>query len=192
MTTPVLSQRFEEALVYANRLHARQLRKGSQVPYISHLLGVTALVLEDGGDEDLAIAALLHDAVEDQGGRETLAEIRRRFGERVATIVDGCTDTYENPKPDWRSRKVAYLQHLRKASEDVRRVSLADKLHNARTILMDLRQYGEETWTRFNGGKEGTLWYYRSLVEIFQQVDSRPMVIELAGIVKSIEEIAKD
>jgi (p)ppGpp synthase/HD superfamily hydrolase len=192
MKTPVLSHRFEEAFHYANQLHGGQLRKGSQVPYISHLLGVTALVLEDGGDEDQAIAALLHDAAEDQGGRETLAEIRRRFGERVAEIVDGCTDTYENPKPPWRERKIAYMQHLRTASKDVCRVSLADKLHNARSILIDLRQYGETTWERFNGGKEGTLWYYRSLVEIFQQVDSSPMVKELASIVKNIEAIAKD
>jgi (p)ppGpp synthase/HD superfamily hydrolase len=189
---PLLSHRFEEAFLYANRLHAGQLRKGSQVPYISHLLGVTALVLEDGGDEDQAIAALLHDAAEDQGGRETLAEIRRRFGERVAQIVDGCTDTYENPKPPWRARKIAYMQHLQTASKDVRRVSLADKLHNARSILLDLRQKGDATWDRFNGGKEGTLWYYRSLVGIFQQVDSSPMVNELASIVKNIEEIAKD
>lgn len=192
MTKPILSHRFEEALLYANRLHAGQLRKGSHVPYISHLLGVTALVLEDGGDEDQAIAALLHDAAEDQGGLETLAEIRRRFGERVAKIVDGCTDTYENPKPAWKSRKVAYMQHLPEAGKDVSRVSLADKLHNARSILMDLHQDGEATWERFNGGKEGTLWYYHSLVEIFQKLDSSPMVGELASVVKSIEEIAKD
>jgi (p)ppGpp synthase/HD superfamily hydrolase len=191
MTTPVLSPRFEEALLYANRLHAGQLRKGSRVLYISHLLAVTALVLEDGGDEDQAIAALLHDAVEDQGGLETLAEIRRRFGGRVANIVDGCTDTYEQPKPAWRPRKVAYLQHLREACADVRRVSLADKLHNARSILMDLRRDGEMTWERFNGGKEGTLWYYHSLVEIFQQADPNPMVTELASVVERIEELAR-
>jgi (p)ppGpp synthase/HD superfamily hydrolase len=191
MTTPVLSPRFEEALLYANRLHAGQFRKGSRVPYISHLLAVTALVLEDGGDEDQAIAALLHDAVEDQGGLETLAEIRRRFGGRVANIVDGCTDTYEQPKPAWRPRKVAYLQHLREACADVRRVSLADKLHNARSILMDLRRDGEMTWERFNGGKEGTLWYYHSLVEIFQQADPNPMVTELASVVERIEELAR-
>jgi (p)ppGpp synthase/HD superfamily hydrolase len=191
MTTPVLSPRFEEALLYANRLHAGQFRKGSRVLYISHLLAVTALVLEDGGDEDQAIAALLHDAVEDQGGLETLAEIRRRFGGRVANIVDGCTDTYEQPKPAWRPRKVAYLQHLREACADVRRVSLADKLHNARSILMDLRLDGEMTWERFNGGKEGTLWYYHSLVEIFQQADPNPMVTELASVVERIEELAR-
>jgi (p)ppGpp synthase/HD superfamily hydrolase len=191
MTTPVLSPRFEEALLYANRLHAGQFRKGSRVLYISHLLAVTALVLEDGGDEDQAIAALLHDAVEDQGGLETLAEIRRRFGGRVANIVDGCTDTYEQPKPAWRPRKVAYLQHLREACADVRRVSLADKLHNARSILMDLRRDGEMTWERFNGGKEGTLWYYHSLVEIFQQADPNPMVTELASVVERIEELAR-
>ena len=185
--TTQLSERFEQALVYAFQLHARQLRKGSHIPYIAHLLGVTALVLEDGGSEDEAIAALLHDAVEDQGGLPILEEIRRRFGSQVAEIVDGCTDSYYQPKPPWLQRKEHYLEHLQSASPSVRRVSLADKLHNARSILANLRTSGLRTWDRFNGGREGTLWYYRRLVQIFQQVETSPLVDELARVVAEIE-----
>ena len=179
--------RFEEALVLAARLHASQKRKDKDLPYISHLLAVTSLVLEDGGDEDEAIAALLHDAVEDQGGLRTLAEIRRRFGERVAEIVEGCSDSLSLPKPPWQDRKLAYLEHLRNASPSVRRVSLADKLHNARTILADLEQDGESVWERFNGGKEGSLWYYRSLLEIFQAWPDSPMLREFTHVMQRIE-----
>ena len=186
----MLTQRFDEAILYASRLHSGQVRKKSGTPYIAHLLAVTALVLEDGGDEDQAIAALLHDAAEDQGGRETLEEIERRFGERVAMIVDGCTDTYLTPKPPWRERKEGYLQHLRTAAPEVRRVSLADKLHNARSILTDLVVSGNDVWARFNGGKQGTMWYYQSLVQVFQELDSSPMVVELARVVERIERIA--
>jgi (p)ppGpp synthase/HD superfamily hydrolase len=186
----MLTNRFEGALLYATRLHAHQTRKGSRVPYISHLLGVTALVLEDGGDEDQAIAALLHDAVEDQGGPATLEEIRSRFGEHVAAIVEGCTDAFTSPKPPWRQRKEAYLAHLRQAGPDVRRVSLADKLHNARTILVDLRRNGEGVWWRFNGGKTGTLWYYHSLVEVFRETDRSPMVAELVSVLAEIEKLS--
>src|SRR5947199_8691848 len=133
----VLTTRFEEALIYATRLHASQSRKGSTTPYIAHLLAVTALVLENGGNEDEAIAALLHDAIEDQGGASTREEIRRHFGDAVVAIVDGCTDTEVMPKPPWRGRKEAYIAHIRHASPSVRLVSAADKLHNARTILAD-------------------------------------------------------
>jgi len=143
--SPSLSNRFEDALRYAYTLHARQTRKGSNIPYIAHLLGVTALVLEDGGSEDEAIAALLHDAVEDQGGMKTLMEIRRRYGDLVAEIVEGCTDAIASPKPPWRQRKERYIEHLRHASPAVRRVSLSDKLHNARSILEDLRKDGSDT-----------------------------------------------
>lgn len=172
-STPRLTVRFEEALVYAAQLHRFQTRKGTEIPYVSHLLAVTALVIQDGGDEDQAIAALLHDAVEDQGGRETLAEIHRRFGEQVARIVEHCTDAYEDPKPPWRARKESYLARLRQAPPEVQRVSLADKLHNARSILRDLRSGGPQVWERFRGGKEGTLWYYRSLVEIFTPAETQ-------------------
>ncbi len=127
----LLNERFDQALNYAIQLHADQLRKGSGVPYLAHLLSVTALVLEDGGSEDEAIAALLHDAVEDQGGLATLEEIRSKFGTHVADIVAGCTDSFEDPRPPWKQRKDRYLQHLAQATPEVRRVSLADKLHNA-------------------------------------------------------------
>jgi len=187
----LLTPRFEEALLYAYQLHANQLRKGTQIPYFAHLMGVTALVLEDGGDEDQAIAALLHDAVEDQGGIETLQEIRRRFGERVARMVDGLTDSYGSPKPPWRGRKERYLDHLREASIEIQRISLADKLHNARAILKDLRLDGNQTWKRFRGGREGTLWYYHSLLEIFRDVNASPMVLELSKVVEQIDAIAK-
>jgi len=184
----MLTSRFDEALVYAARLHVGQQRKAIPVPYIAHLLSVTALVLEDGGDEDQAIAALLHDAVEDQGGLTTLAEIRRRFGERVANIVDACSDSYGEPKPPWRERKEAYLARLRLASPDVRRVSLADKLHNARTILSALHRDDDAIWTRFNGGKDGTLWYYHTLVEIFNATGQDWMTAELA---RTVDEITR-
>jgi GTP pyrophosphokinase len=185
-----LSARFEEALIFAARLHVGQVRKGTSVPYISHLLGVASLVLEQDGDEDEAIAALLHDAAEDQGGKATLDEIRRRLGDRVAEIVEGCTDAFTTPKPPWRERKEAYLAHLPQASAAVRLVSAADKLHNARTILADYRQLGEALWDRFNGGKEGTLWYYRALVETFQASGSFPLVEELNRVVAELERLA--
>jgi (p)ppGpp synthase/HD superfamily hydrolase len=160
------------------------------MPYISHLLGVTALVFQAGGDEDEVIAALLHDAVEDQGGLETLLDIRRRFGERVAMIVEGCSDSLGEPKPPWLERKSNYLAHLAEAPPEVRRVSLADKLHNARTILADLEEHGEETWSRFNGGRQGSLWYYQALVEIFQQSESGYMLREFARVVREIHNLA--
>jgi (p)ppGpp synthase/HD superfamily hydrolase len=190
MISAMLTHRFEEALQYAAYLHQNQMRKGTEIPYIVHLLAVTALVLEDGGDEDQGIAALLHDAVEDQGGIETLEEIQRRFGNRVATIVEGCTDAYEIPKPAWRPRKEKYIEHLRHASKDIRRVSLADKLHNARSIRDGLLCSGEAIWDRFNGGKEGTLWYYRTLVQVFNDRESSPMATELARVVEDMERIA--
>ena len=189
-----LTSRFEEALTYAARLHARQLRKGTQTPYFSHLMGVAALVLEHGGDEDQAIAALLHDAVEDQGGLETLGQIRTLFGEQVAYLVEGCTDAYQTPKPPWRQRKEQYIQHLRGAKDDVRLISLADKVHNARSILNTLRCEGQRTWERFKGGRDGTLWYYQTLVEVFQ-ADQQPtcgiklLTQELATVVAEIQQL---
>jgi (p)ppGpp synthase/HD superfamily hydrolase len=183
----ILTERFEDALGFAAHLHARQKRKGTPVPYVAHLLSVTSLVLENGGDEDQAIAALLHDAVEDQGGLPILQEIRDRFGERVARIVEGCSDSYGHPKPPWRKRKESYLHHLRQVDADVRLVSLADKLHNARSILRDLRQDGPQSLSRFNGGRAGTLWYYHSLVNIFLELDDSLMVTELVDTVAEID-----
>jgi len=187
MSTP-LSRRFEEALVYANQLHATQTRKGSGAPYVSHLLAVTSLVIEAGGDEDTAIAALLHDGPEDQGGHETLAVIRQRFGKRVADLVAACSDTFENPKPPWKQRKCDYLAHLPHATADTLLVSCADKLHNARAILRDYRDCGDQLWQRFNGGKEGTLWYYRELVEQYGRASVPPVLLsELKLVVREIE-----
>ena len=185
-----LTARFTRAVDYAARLHARQKRKGTERPYLAHLLGVASIVLEHGGDEDAAIAALLHDAVEDQGGRPRLGEIRRKFGARVARIVDGCTDAYTIPKPPWRERKLKYLQHLPHASAEVHLVSAADKLHNAREILADYRQVVEALWGRFQGGKEGTLWYYRALVEAFRSTGATPLVEELDRVVTELERLA--
>ena len=183
-----LTPRFEDALLYATRLHANQRRKSSNIPYISHLLSVTALVLEAGGDEDQAIAALLHDAVEDQGGLQTLDEIRGRFGERVAGIVAECSDSFITPKPPWRERKERYLEHLKIASPDARLVSLADKVHNARSILYDLRRTGEATWNRFKGGKVGTLWYYRSVSEVLRPIEPSLLLDELDRLVLELEQ----
>ena len=187
MGDELLTNRFNDALVFAAEIHAKQRRKGSSIPYIAHLLGVTALVLEDGGDEDQAIAALLHDAVEDQGGLSTLHLIREKFGERVAEIVDGCSDTYIEPKPEWRSRKENYLKRLETASNDVLRVSLADKLHNSRSILRNLEEEGESIWGRFNGAREGTLWYYQSALEVFQSRIASQNLDELDQILEKIK-----
>ena len=165
---PWLGPRFEEALGYALRVHGGQTRKGTSIPYMAHLLGVTALVLEDGGNEDEAVAALLHDAVEDQGGTERLGDIRRRFGERVAEIVLSCSQTLDEPRPSWKERKQRYLDHLRELSDDGKlRVSLADKLHNSRAMVADHRRLGDELFTRFNAPKEDQCWYYEHLVEVF-------------------------
>ncbi len=185
------TQRFEAALIYALHLHAEQKRKGTTIPYISHLLAVAALVLEDGGSEDEAIAALLHDAIEDQGGEPIRQEIRRRFGERVVEIVNGCTDTDQTPKPPWLERKKQYLEHLRSASPQILRVSVADKLHNARSVLYDLRRYGEAVWQRFNGGRDGTLWYYRQLVQIFRERCTSFLVEELDRVVSELERLSR-
>jgi (p)ppGpp synthase/HD superfamily hydrolase len=181
-----LSARFEEALVYATRLHAGQLRKGSEVLYISHLLSVTALVLENGGNEDEAIAALLHDAIEDQGGDVTRKEIRRCFGATVEEIVSGCSDTDIFPKPPWRVRKEAYLKHLPEASKSILLVSAADKLHNLRSILNDYRQIGDALWPRFKSGKDGMLWYYPALLAVYQVRIPSPMIEEMARVMQEL------
>ena len=158
--------RFDTALAYASALHRTQVRKETGVPYVSHLLAVAALVLESGeaGHEDVAIAALLHDAIEDQG--VSADELAARFGDRVASIVRECTDTDEHPKPPWRPRKEAYLAHLESASHDALVVTAADKVHNCRATLHDLRAAGPSTWSRFNAGPTDQLWYYDSLVEV--------------------------
>jgi (p)ppGpp synthase/HD superfamily hydrolase len=166
----LLGERFDLALKMAHRYHGDQVRKGVGTPYFGHLLGVASIVVDEGGDEDQAIAALLHDAPEDQGGEETLAEIEREFGGRVAGIVGHLSDTFEDPKPPWRERKQSYLDRLATEDDDaVLLVSIADKLHNARSILLDLEEHGPSTWDRFKGGRDGSLWYYGSLAAIYDE-----------------------
>ena len=182
-----LTEKFEQALIYATRLHAKQRRKTSGIPYISHLLSVAALVLEDGGSEAEAIAALLHDAVEDQGGAATRQDILHRFGEQVVAIVDGCTESDTDIKPPWRERKQGYLEQLRQGSDAVRRVALADKLHNARSLAMETRCQGEKIWSVFSAGKQGTLWFYHAFLDLYRTTNPSPMVEELAQVVSTLE-----
>jgi (p)ppGpp synthase/HD superfamily hydrolase len=187
---PPLGRRFEQALRYANRLHATQEKKGTGVPYMAHLLGVASIVLSHGGDEDLAIAALLHDGPEDQGGLAILKEIELIFGKRVADVVDACTDTYDDPKPEWLARKQNYIAGVRHKSADARLVVAADKLHNGRQVLEDHRQLGDVVFDRFKGKKDGTLWYYRRLVNELRQADSAPILDELERVVSELEHAA--
>lgn len=189
-SSPLLSPTFDYALVYAHRLHGHAIRKGTSIPYVSHLLAVAALVLEAGGDEETAIAALLHDAVEDGGGRPRLEDIRARFGERVARIVEECSDSFTEPKPPWPERRRAYLARLPAAPREALVVSAADKLHNARAILADYRAQGEGLWQRFNAPREDILWYYRELVAIFRDRGPASLAGELARVVAEIHHLA--
>lgn len=184
--TPV----FVEALSFSAQLHLAQQRKGSGVPYLSHVLGVCSLVLEYGGTEDEGIAALLHDAVEDQGGQPVLARIRQRFGDPVASIVEECTDADVQPKPPWKERKVKYVTHLRTATPSGRLVSSADKIHNARAILADHRALGSDVWRRFSADRSEVLWYYRAVVEALQSNWSHPIVEELDRTVSQLERLS--
>ena len=186
-----LTAKFQSAFQYAHELHTDHLRKGSATPYLAHLLAVTAIVLENGGDEEMAIAALLHDAVEDQGGYPILENIRNEFGERVAEFVDQLSDSYTNPKPPWRKRKIDYLAHLPEASYGALLISLADKLHNARSIIQDFDTHGHTIWDRFNGGKEGVLWYYRSLADFFIGYKETWLSKEFVRVVSKMEELAQ-
>lgn len=185
-----LTERFDEALLLAHALHRGQRRKGAGVPYIAHLLSVAALVIEHGGDEDEAIAALLHDAVEDQGGLATRDLIVERFGERVGAIVMGCTDSNVEPKPPSKPRKEAWLRRLPEAGPSVRLVAAADKLHNARSVLADYRRSGESIWERFNGGRAGTLWYYRALADALLAAGPTALAEELDRVVRKLERLA--
>jgi (p)ppGpp synthase/HD superfamily hydrolase len=185
-----LGARFNQAFLFAAEKHASQTRKKTDVPYISHLMSVASLVLEAGGGEDEGVAALLHDVVEDCGGHPVLEEIRQRFGDRVAEIVKGCTDAYTLPKPPWKQRKLEYLEVLRRAGEDVRLVSAADKLHNVRSILADYRREGDSVWERFSGRREGTLWYYRAVLDVLRQGKTNRLVEELERVVTELETLA--
>jgi (p)ppGpp synthase/HD superfamily hydrolase len=185
-----LGPRFQRAFQFAAKMHSGQTRKASTIPYIAHLMGVASLVLEAGGVEDLAIAALLHDVVEDCGGAAMLNKVRRQFGSRVAKIVEGCTDTDKDPKPPWRERKENYLEHLKYADAETRLVSAADKLNNVRSILSDYREIGEFVWGRFSGGREGTLWYYRALLDEFLRDPPNRVTRELDLAVRELESLA--
>ncbi len=186
-----LGARFDQAFRFAAEKHATQTRKRTPVPYLSHLMSVAALVLEAGGDEDQAIAALLHDVVEDCGGEPVLAEVRQRFGERVAGIVQGCSDAYTIPKPPWKQRKLDYLESLRRAGDDVRLVSAADKLHNVRTILADYRVEGDSVWNRFSGQRDGTLWYYRAVLDVLRAGRPNRLLDELQRVVTELETLTR-
>lgn len=187
---PFLTTRFDDALAYASQIHRLQARKGNGVPYISHLLAVAAIALENGADEDQAIAALLHDAVEDQGGLPRLAEIRARFGNDVAAMIADCTDSHEEPKPEWHPRKEAYIASLAHKPARSLAVSLADKTHNAAAINADLRAHGQAVWQRFTGGKGGSLWYYRALAGAFRAHAPGIAAERFAREVDEMEELA--
>jgi (p)ppGpp synthase/HD superfamily hydrolase len=189
-TTPRLTDRFDTALTYTAGLHRTQTRKGGDIPYLGHLLSITSLVIESGGTETQAIAALLHDAAEDQGGEQTLAEIGEKFGNDVAAIVSECSDTFDDPKPPWRERKQRYIDHLGDASEDTILVSLADKLDNARAILRDFREHGDELWQRFSVHDPSQhLWYYRSLLAEYERRNTTWLVDELRRVLDTLEEL---
>ncbi len=186
----MLTDRFDDALSYASRLHREQRRKGTAIPYVAHLLGVASIALENGADEDQAIAALLHDAVEDQGGAPRLLDIRERFGDCVAEIVNHCTDADVDPKPAWRPRKEAYIASLASKPVASLQVSLADKTHNAGAIVADLAVHGDAVWSRFTGGRDGTLWYYDTLAQAFAERISGPALDRFAALVDQMHGIA--
>jgi (p)ppGpp synthase/HD superfamily hydrolase len=189
-----MSDRFVQALRRTVEIHRDQLRKRTEldpkIPYVAHLLNVCGLVLQDGGSEDEAVAALLHDAAEDRGGEARLAEIEGEFGPTVAQIVAECSDTFETPKPPWRERKESYLAHLPEASRSALRVSVADKLDNARAILLDYERLGQKLWLRFDPEAD-QLWYYRSLVTAYQTIDGfdSPLIDELERTVSRLERL---
>jgi hypothetical protein len=189
---PRLGDRFEKALTYTFQAHHEQTRKGTDTPYMGHLLGVASLVIEDGGNEDQAIAALLHDAVEDQGGQARLEDIRTHFGPGVAAIVAACSDSdVVGEKPAWRPRKETYLDHLKTAPIEVLRVSAADKLYNARAILADYRSLGEGLWTRFNATRADILWYYESLARLFRRRGPASLARDLDSVVRTLRYLVK-
>jgi (p)ppGpp synthase/HD superfamily hydrolase len=182
-----LTRRFDEAFAYAHEVHADQTRKGSGYPYLGHLMGVASIVLDDGGSEDEAIAALLHDAPEDRGGRQRLADIRSRFGDVVARIVEDCTDSWEGTKEPCIERKNRYVAHARTLGAASLRVSAADKVHNSYAILRDLRNVGDQVWDRFNARPDDVLAYYQSLVRAYREAGGGRLVDELDRIVRGIE-----
>jgi len=184
---PPLTTRFDAAFIYAHEVHADHTRKGNGAPYLGHLMGVASIVIDDGGTEDEAIAALLHDAPEDRGGRERLEDIRTRFGDTVAAIVSDCTDSWTMPKAPWAERKKQYVEHARTLPPGSLRVSAADKVHNAYAILRDLRNTGDKVWERFNAGADDILAYNQALVRSYREAGGGRLVDELDRIVRAIE-----
>jgi (p)ppGpp synthase/HD superfamily hydrolase len=184
-------ERLAEAAAFAFRIHGGQMRKGTVIPYLSHLMAVSALVLEHGGDEEQAIAALLHDAIEDVGA-DLEPGIAERFGTRVARIVRDCSDTDVHPKPPWHTRKRAYLAHLEAANADALLVSACDKLHNGQSLLRDLRTWGTATFSRFNAAGPDTLWLYGALSEVYTRRMPGPLARELALTVDAMHRLAAE
>ena len=193
-STPKLTGQFSKALVYADLKHHSQVRKGGDIPYIGHLLTVAGLVINDGGSETQAIAALLHDAVEDAGGLATLAEITKNFGDDVARIVSECSDTDEEPKPPWRERKQSYINHLADVGDDTILVSVADKLDNARSMLRDYHEHGPSLWERFTvKDPRDHLWYYGELLKAYRSRGCTSwMVAELDRVVAELARLVSD
>lgn len=195
MTSSWETLRFLDALGYAVYLHGSDVRKGTSVPYVAHLLSVCALVLADGGTEDEAAAALLHDALEDHPAETSRKEIRELFGRGALDIVEACTDTPRTyrggPKPPWRTRKKAYLEHLRRMGSRELRVALADKLDNVRSMLADYRDVGEALWSRFNAEREDQLWFYRSVVDACREAGATGFLVEeVDRVVTELERLA--
>jgi len=175
-----LTDRFFKAMAYATEAHKEQVRKSTDIAYISHPFGVASLVIEAGGDEDQAIAGLLHDVAEDCGGEPRLVEIAALFGDRVAHIVRGCSDSLvvdEDKKAPWRERKEAHIQHLRTSDADVLLVTAADKTHNARAISTDIQSIGNKVWDRFNSDQEQILWYYNSVYTVLSEGGVTPALL---------------
>ena len=185
----ITSPRLADAFAYAERMHRGQRRKKTLAPALSHLMAVASLVLENGGDEDEAIAALLHDGPEDCAGATTLKEIEARFGGRVADIVLGCTDWLEDPRPPWIERKSAYIQHLPTADASTLLVSLADKVHNVRSLVIEYRRVGEQLWDRFTADRDQSLWYYESLLQVFERAGSARCAVLVDELDRSLEQL---
>jgi GTP pyrophosphokinase len=187
----IYSSRIDDAFAFAHRVHRNQRRKGSGAPFITHVMSVAAMVGEHDGDEDQFIAALLHDAVEDGEGRKTLEEIREAFGDRVAELVEGCTDAFDRPKPPWLERKQAYIQHIASASPELRLIVAADKLHNVSVITRDLAAEGPTGWDRFQGKREGSLWYYAEILAALSEGWDHPLLHELRRAVQRLKAVDK-
>lgn len=187
--TALYSHRLDEAVAFALDSFRTRVRKGTQIPYATHLLQVMVTVAEHGGDEDQCIAAVLHDWLEDIEGAST-TELSARYGPRVARLVDALSDSTTHPKPPWRDRKERHLEHLRVADPEVKLISAADKLHNCQCIRRDLARIGPSVWDRFNAGRSGTLWYYSAVAEALADGWPHPLVHQLADEVARLHEEA--